>query len=131
MWKKNKKNKVKKIKTDVQKLQDLKKESLITLVASFIVYITLILSLIFRNNSTPAITAFTSVLLLLNNIIIAFRILTTNWKNKRVEKQKILWGILALLILGSIASFIFSVTSLNMYRDDKTEEKPEEKNNQL
>lgn len=94
-------------------------------------YITLILNLTFRNNSTPAITSLTSALLLLNNIIVAFRILTTNWKNKRVEKQKILWGILALLILGSIASFIFSVTSLNIYRDDKTEEKQEENNNQI
>ncbi len=35
-------------------------------------------------------------------------IFSTNWKNDKLESSKVLWGILALIVLGPIASLVFS-----------------------
>ncbi len=41
-------------------------------------------------------------------LIDAVTILTTNFKNKELNDEKILWGILSLILLGNIACLIFA-----------------------
>lgn len=45
-------------------------------------------------------------------------ILAKDWKNKNINSGncKILWGILSILLLGLIASFIFGLIALNNYK---------------
>ena len=64
--------------------------------------------------------------------ILGILILATDWKNEEINNKKILWGILTLLLLGPIASLVFSVQSRKIYlyddsiivdvEDDDTEE---------
>ncbi len=71
------------------------------------------------------------------NFILGIIILATDWKNEEINSKKILWGILTLLLLGPIASLVFSVQSRKIYKsidgilDDETYKKEEPKYNQI
>ncbi len=64
--------------------------------------------------------------------ILGILILATDWKNDVVNNSKILWGIFSIVLLGPIASLVFSVQSRKIYlyddsiivdvEDDDTEE---------
>jgi len=56
--------------------------------------------------TVPSIISFVSAII----------ILATDWKNKEINNNKTIWGILALLLLGPIASLVFSIQSLNIYK---------------
>ena len=51
-------------------------------------------------------------------IILGIIILTTDWKNHIVDNSKILWGVFSIVLLGPIASLIFSVKSRKAYLYD-------------
>lgn len=48
---------------------------------------------------------------LILSIIAGIQILTTDWQDEKLRDSKTLWGILTLVILGPIASLIFSIQS--------------------
>ena len=51
------------------------------------------------------------------SFILGIIILATDWKNEEINNNKILWGILTLVLLGPIASLIFSIQSINIYKN--------------
>ena len=51
------------------------------------------------------------------NIINAIKIFSTNWRLQSVEDNKVVWGVFTIILLGSISSLIFSVTSINKFKE--------------
>ncbi len=47
-------------------------------------------------------------------LIDSILILVTNFKNDELDKKKILWGLLGLLLLGNIACLIFAIKMINV-----------------
>ncbi|MGL4951408.1 MAG: hypothetical protein ACRC4L_00320 [Mycoplasma sp.] len=47
-------------------------------------------------------------------LIDSISILTTTWDEPEVEKDKTLWGVLGITILGPIATLIFSIQALKV-----------------
>lgn len=60
-------------------------------------------------------TLFLILVTLIIDIVNAIRILSTNWQNKETNDSKIIWGIFTVIILGPIASLIFSVSNIKKY----------------
>ncbi len=56
------------------------------------------------------------IIIIFINIVSAIIILATDWKNKEINNNKTIWGILTLLLLGPISSLVFSIQSINIYR---------------
>ncbi|MDE6289524.1 MAG: hypothetical protein K2L64_02035 [Ureaplasma sp.] len=52
-------------------------------------------------------------------IINGIKILSTNWKYKQLEDNKILWGVLTFVVLGTIASLVFSCMALKELESQK------------
>ncbi len=48
-----------------------------------------------------------SVILFALNITCCIKILTTNWRNEKLNNQKTIWGIFSIVLLGPISSVIF------------------------
>jgi len=47
------------------------------------------------------------------SIVLGIKILSINWKDEEINNDKLLWGLLTLLVLGPISSLIFANTTLN------------------
>ncbi len=52
------------------------------------------------------------------SFVSAIIILATDWKNKEINNNKTIWGILTLLLLGPISSLVFSIQSINIYKSN-------------
>lgn len=63
------------------------------------------------------------------NIISAIMILSTDWKNNDLNSQKIAWGILCIVILGSIAAIIFGSIAINKLKETSSISNNKEENN--
>lgn len=50
-------------------------------------------------------------------LIAAIIVLATDWKNKQIDDKKLLWGLLAIFLLGFIALLIFSISSMNILKN--------------
>jgi multisubunit Na+/H+ antiporter MnhG subunit len=50
------------------------------------------------------------------SFILGIIILATDWKNQEINNNKILWGVLTLLLLGPISSLVFSIQSRKIYK---------------
>ncbi len=61
-------------------------------------------------------TIFGIVVSLILSFIDAIIILSTDWKNKELDESKILWGLLTLLLLGSIGSLVFGIKAVNQLK---------------
>ncbi len=56
------------------------------------------------------------------DIICGVQILSTDWKNKEVENNKMIWGIFCFIILGPISAIIFgSIATQKLSQLDKEE----------
>lgn len=51
------------------------------------------------------------------NIICCIKIMTTDWKNKEIEDNKIIWAVLCIVLLGPISAIIFGYTALKKLND--------------
>jgi len=49
------------------------------------------------------------IILFLHDIELAFKIITTDWKNEEINKDKMLWVGMTIIIQGAIASIIFVI----------------------
>ncbi len=49
--------------------------------------------------------------LLVLNLVCAIKIMTTNWQDEKLNNDKTLWGILAIVILGWIALLTFIINA--------------------
>ena len=47
------------------------------------------------------------------SIVLGVKIISIDWQNKQINDDKLLWGLLTLLLLGPISSFIFATTALD------------------
>ena len=47
------------------------------------------------------------------SIILGVKIISIDWKNQEINNDKILWGLLTLLLLGPISSLIFANIALD------------------
>lgn len=71
------------------------------------------IGLIFVQEIVGAIlSSLASLTFLTLNIISSILILIKDWKKEELNQSKILWGILTIVILGPIASFVFSRKAL-------------------
>ena len=95
---------------DLEFLERIKKISIISLIISVISFIFLFIF--------PLITLILCLITLSLNITNAIKILSTNWKNKKIDETKILWGVLTIVVLGSIASLVFSNSSIKKCMND-------------
>ena len=50
------------------------------------------------------------------SIVYGIIILSNDWKDKELDESKILWGILTLCLLGTIASLVFSIEAVKKYK---------------
>jgi len=120
------------MKNDLKLLNSIKIQSIILIVFAAISIILLIVFILFftdfifshKNPETVNESTFISfvvflvVLLIFTsissiwNLVLSIIILAQVWENKVVSDSKILWGLLALFLLGSIATLIFSVTNI-------------------
>ncbi len=55
--------------------------------------------------------------ILILDIINAIKIMTTDFNNKEINNIRIVWGIFTIIILGWIASLIFSITAKNKLKN--------------
>ena len=64
------------------------------------------------------------------DIICGIKILSTNWKNKELEDQKIIWGIFCFVILGPISAIVFgSIASNILLNNDSLQNKENNNDN--
>ena len=64
-------------------------------------------------------------------IICGIKILTNDWKNKKLENERLIWGIFCFVILGCISAIIFgsiATKELSKTNSLKTENKISEEN---
>lgn len=54
---------------------------------------------------------------LILDLICGIQILNTNWKDKELEDNKTIWGILCFILLGSISSIIFGSKATSRLRN--------------
>ncbi|MGL5592130.1 MAG: hypothetical protein ACRDCJ_02095 [Metamycoplasmataceae bacterium] len=54
---------------------------------------------------------------LVSNITLSIIILASDFENKEVNNNRILWGLLSLLLLGAIGIIIFSAVNMKKYSD--------------
>ena len=52
------------------------------------------------------------------SIILGIKIISTDWKNQEINNDKLLWGLLTLLLLGPISSLIFANITLDKLNND-------------
>ncbi len=52
------------------------------------------------------------------SIILGIKIISTDWKNEEINNDKLLWGLLTLLLLGPISSLIFANITLDKLNND-------------
>ncbi|MGL5590771.1 MAG: hypothetical protein ACRDCH_01745 [Metamycoplasmataceae bacterium] len=62
------------------------------------------------------------LLSLILNITLSVIILATDFKNKEVNDNRILWGLLSLFLLGGIGIIVFSTINIKKYNDDENNE---------
>lgn len=56
------------------------------------------------------------------NLVASIIILSTDWKNQQIDDKKLLWGLLAIFLLGFIALLIFSISSMKILKNYKEPE---------
>ncbi len=54
--------------------------------------------------------------------VAAIKILATNWQNPQIESSKVLWGLLALLLLPIIAPFVFVSQAKSILKNSGTQQ---------
>lgn len=69
------------------------------------------------------IFVFLSVISFILSLICSIQILVSNFGHKEINDMKILWGILGLLVIGSIASLVFSVKAKRIINDYQNSQK--------
>ena len=77
---------------------------------------------------------FTLIAPLVMGIICGIKILTNDWKNKKLENERLIWGIFCFVILGCISAIIFgsiATKELSKTNSLKTENKISEENTNI
>lgn len=69
------------------------------------------------------IFVFLSIISFILSLICSIQILVSNFGHKEINDMKILWGILGLLVIGSIASLVFSVKAKKIINDYQNSQK--------
>ena len=65
------------------------------------------------------------------NIANGILILSTKWSNNEVENQKVLWGVLTFVLLGWIASLVFSIQAIKKYNNNSNNQNNYSNNDNL
>lgn len=74
-------------------------------------------------------TLFGIIVTFILDIISAIKILSTNWKYKEIEDQKMIWGILSIVLLGPIAAIVFGSIAKNKLEEYNSVPSVEKENN--
>ena len=108
----------------IKKLSIIKALSIVSLciipliiIITIVIIITSITTTGFLNPFLMLIPTFFFSIISTLNLVLGIIILATDWKNEEINNNKILWGILTLVLLGPISSLIFSIQSINIYKN--------------
>lgn len=77
---------------------------------------------------------FTLIVPLVMEIICGIKILTNDWKNKKLENERLIWGIFCFVILGCISAIVFgsiATKELSKTNSLQTENKISEENTNI
>lgn len=77
-----------------------------------------------KHNTVQLVCIFTFFLIIpifvaiIYNIIASIKIMTNQYDVRELDNEKIVWGILSLLLLGIIATFVFQIKIKNHLNDE-------------
>lgn len=68
-------------------------------------------------------TLFFAIVSVILAIVDGIIILSNDWEKEKLNKDKILWGVLCLVVLGNVSSLVFSIKGINLYKNDSNKNK--------
>ncbi len=109
-----------------EQLKNIKITSYIMLPIILIFEITGAILTAFANTNTAGtiLIVIGLIILFVHDIELAFKIIITDWKNEEINKDKMLWVVMTIIIQGAAASIIFAIKAEKILK--KLEERKEE-----
>ena len=109
-----------------ERLKNIKITSYIMLPIILIFEITGAILTAFANTNTAGtiLIVIGLIILFVHDIELAFKIVITDWKNEEINKDKMLWVVMTIIIQGAAASIIFAIKAEKILK--KLEERKEE-----
>lgn len=107
----------------LNKLIKLKIRSIFLLFGTILTLIVLIVYKFSNNNNNYNNFKFSLIISMIVIISIAqivnnLYLLITNWKNDKLNKEKIIWGIIGILFLKNISPIIFAIRGIKIYKNN-------------